>query len=80
MVYKLFLSRFDSAEKLEKNRGTEFALEMKYHSLFVSIEASSLREALEIFQREHFEQLVEGMDFPVYVAQLFDDGTVKVLA
>ena len=78
MIYKLFLSRFDSEENLKQKEECARALGLKYWSDFVEIEANTIEVAISVFLENFFEDLAVDMDYPLYVAQVLEDGRIQV--
>ncbi|MDD6619954.1 MAG: hypothetical protein PUE75_02565 [Eubacteriales bacterium] len=72
MIYKIFVSCFDSVEEIYKHREMEKALDIRFNSDFQEIEANSLNEAKEIFADE-FDDVVS--DIMTTNSQWFNKNT-----
>lgn len=74
MIYKIFVSCFDSIEEIYKHRGMEKALDVRYNSDFQEIEANSLNEAKEIFADEYDDVVSDIMTTNI---QWFNNNTTN---
>lgn len=74
--YKIFASKYDSVEKMERNRERDYALELKTRTNFKMYIANSLMEAVEMFEYDNAcEELDNNSEY--YIYYLDEDGNIQ---
>ena len=78
MIFRLFLSKYDSEEELRQKEKRARALERKDWSHFVEIEADTIETAVSVFLNDFFEDLADNIDGPLFIAQVLENGRIQV--